>query len=68
MEHCYAARMMSKAQLEMASVGAGEAWAGLAVHCGHEGHVHGASKSTHLYYSIGGHAKMLGSSRSNKMQ
>ncbi len=66
-EHCYA-RMMSKAQLEMASIGAGEAWARIAVHCGHEGRVHGASKSTHLYYSIGGCANMLDSARSSKTQ
>ena len=68
MEHGCAARIMSKAQLEKASMCAGEAWARLAVHCVHEGHVHGASKSTHLYYSIGGRAKMLDSSRSNKTQ
>ena len=68
MEHCHAARMMSRAQLEMASMGAGEAWARLAVHCGHEGHVHGAAKLTYLYYSIGGCANILDSSRSNKVQ
>ena len=68
MEHCCAARMMSRAQLEMASMGAGEAWARIAVHCGHEGRVRCASKSAHLYYSVGGCANMLDSSRSNKMQ
>ena len=68
MEHRYAARMMSKVQLKKASMGAGEAWARLAVHCDHEGYVHGASKSTCLYYSIGGSAKMLDSSQSNKRQ
>ena len=67
MEHC-SARMMSNAQLEKAFMGAGQAWARLAVHCGHEGHVHGASQSTHLYYNIGCRAKMLDGSRSNNMQ
>ena len=49
-------------------MGAGQAWARLAVHCDHERHVHGASKWTPLYYSIGGSAKMLGNAQSDKLQ
>ncbi len=65
MEHCYAARMMLKPQLKKAFMGAGQAWPRLAVHCDQERHVHGASKSTRLYYSIGGSAKMLGRVQKN---